>query len=537
MPRKAFHKTPLSAHPLSEEFRLFWLFRTFQGGGLLIGFVRNGEGVPWAPYDADFGVLSCGAYICITLAMAGLSFLHRVRADSQLLAGAALDLVFANLVLYAAPGATGMVSMLLLSNVAGSALFVNPSFGFLIALLSGFSLFAHRWLDPVNPSVDGPSSASMPFQALVYFSLWLAFVAFLLGRVGDKLFTTDRLAKRRGEEITDLSALNQQILKRLPTGVIVVDGQGDIQASNEVALELMQIPATQGRRSLAIAAPQMQARLREWIDNPLRDRTPVVMGPDSRQIEPQFLRLHPDSDEVLVFLEDTSQAAKRAESITLATLGRFSASLAHEIRNPLSAIKYSSQLLGESSNLDVMDRRMLDIIQQQIQRMNGIIDSVLGLARREEAKPEDFDLAQMLRDFVAEYVAGFPLDSDTLDLQAPDSAVHARADPKQVHQILMVLVSNARYYGRMPQQPAAMILRLRAEGSSFYIDVIDHGPGIPEQAQKGLFRPFFTTSSHGTGLGLYIARELARANGGELQYLRRANGSCFRLTLPSTAAR
>ena len=77
-----------------------------------------------------------------------------------------------------------------------------------------------------------------------------------------------------------------------------------------------------------------------------------------------------------------------------------------------------------------------------------------------------------------------------------------------------------------------MTLRLAGQGAHFAIDVLDEGPGIPEQARKNLFHPFFTTSSHGTGLGLYIARELARANQGDLLYMRRANGSCFRLTLP-----
>ena len=128
------------------------------------------------------------------------------------------------------------------------------------------------------------------------------------------------------------------------------------------------------------------------------------------------------------------------------------------------------------------------------------------------------------------------LDNDTLELQVPKGVIRAHADPKHVHQILMVLVSNARYYGRMPDQPAQMILRLRDEGMHLLIDVLDRGPGIQEHAQKGLFRPFFTTSSHGTGLGLYIARELARANEGDLQYLRRANGSCFRLSLPHAPA-
>ena len=175
---------------------------------------------------------------------------------------------------------------------------------------------------------------------------------------------------------------------------------------------------------------------------------------------------------------------------------------------------------------------MLDIVQQHVQRMDGIIDSVLGLARREAAHPQAVDLASLLRDFIEEYSAGFPLDNDTLELRGAHNPLQALADPKHVHQILMVLVSNARYYGRMPQEPAHMLIHLREEGQNMVIDVLDQGPGISEAAQKSLFRPFFTTSGHGTGLGLYIARELARANDGDLHYLRRPTGSCFRLTLP-----
>ena len=527
---------PVPFHLLGEEIRLYWVFRIYQGLAVFAAFMTGGEGLYWTPANPELGQVASALFVSAGLAMFGISFLRRMRADWQFYAGATLDIVYVNFVLAAAPGAMGMVMLMLITSIAASALFIHLRFGLLMALLGILTLVAHRFFFAPGPVGDGPAVNTLSIFALGYISMALLFIALILGRIGTKLFSTERIASERKEEILELSALNEQMLKRLPMGVLVVDDAGDIRSSNEAAMQLLQLPLAPGRRSLLVAQPELRRQLEAWERDPTTARAPIAMGPEARQIEPQFLHLYPGSDEVLVFLEDTSQAARRAESITLATLGRFSASLAHEIRNPLSAIKYSSQLLGESANLDVMDRRMLDIVQQQIQRMNGIIDSVLGLARREPAHPQVFDLSQMLRDFITEYVAGFPLDNDVLDLQAPLAAQTALADPKHIHQIVMVLVSNARYYGRMPQEPAKMTLRLHTQGTQFAIDVLDEGPGIPEQARKNLFHPFFTTSSHGTGLGLYIARELARANQGDLQYMRRANGSCFRLTLPKADA-
>lgn len=275
--------------------------------------------------------------------------------------------------------------------------------------------------------------------------------------------------------------------------------------------------------------------LENWQRGAGDSDTPLQLGSEKETIEPRFLRMHPQGDQVLVFLENTSRAAKRAEIMTLATLGRFSASLAHEIRNPLSAINYSAQLLGESVHLDVMERKMLAIIEQQVQRTNAIINSVLGIAKREKAHPTSFEVTQFVRDFAEEYRASFPLDEDTLTVNTAFQALYALADANHVHQILMILISNARYYGRVPGQPAHISLHVAVHGAgAVRIDVIDRGPGIPERAEANLFRPFFTTSEHGTGLGLYVASELAASNRGKLEYLRRSNGSCFRLQLPRT---
>ncbi|MGY0505466.1 sensor histidine kinase [Luteimonas sp. e5] len=530
------YNTPIRFFALGDELRLYWLFRAVQGAAILVAFIGLGSILEqWSVVDAATGLVASAIYVISALLMVLLSFRHSIRTLGQFFLGSALDLAYANVVLYAAPGAVWPVAMLLISSVAGAAMFIHLRFGLLMALLGTLTLLLHRHWLPAEHTAELFSVRNMPPVLAVYFPVLLAFIAVILSRIGDKLFKHEHFARMRKDEIADLLALNEQILMRLPTGVLVIDEHGDIDLFNETARQLLQL-GDGDRQSVALVAPELFRQWTRWRENREHESPPLMLGSELRQIEPRFLELNAEEHETLLFLEDTSQAERRAETITLATLGRFSASLAHEIRNPLSAIKYASQLLRESSNLDVMDRRMLDIVQQQIQRMNGIIESVLSLARRERTQPEIFDIRQMLRDFVDEYVAGFPLDNDRLDLRVPDTVVMAHADPRQVHQILMVLVSNARYYGRMPDEPAEMILRLQQVGEAVQVDVIDHGPGISESGQKSLFRPFYTTSGHGTGLGLYIARELARSNDGDLQYLPRARGSCFRLGLPLAAA-
>jgi len=225
--------------------------------------------------------------------------------------------------------------------------------------------------------------------------------------------------------------------------------------------------------------------------------------------------------------------SRRAESLTLAALGRFSASLAHEIRNPLAAINYAVQLLEESKSIIDGDRRLLQIIHQQCQRTNGIVESVLGLARRERASPEHVDLNTYVRRFVDEYQQSMSIETDSLEPVIGTKPVSALVDQRHLQQVLTVLVQNALNYGRLPGEPARIRLRVFMVENKPMIDVLDRGPGIPEAVAVQLFRPFYTTSEHGTGLGLYIARELCRANQASLEYVAvPGGGSCFRITLP-----
>ena len=221
-----------------------------------------------------------------------------------------------------------------------------------------------------------------------------------------------------------------------------------------------------------------------------------------------------------------------------ANRNKISASLAHEIRNPLAAISYATQLLEESREIPEADRRLLEIIYQQTQRMNGIVENVLGLARRERAQPEHVELGEFVRHFVDDYRNSHPLEFDHLDALAPAGPLGAMVDRKQLQQAVTVLVHNALVYGRLPGEPARISLRAYAdEAGTPVLDIVDRGPGIPERVAAQLFRPFFTTSGHGTGLGLYIARELCLANEASLDFVPiPAGGACFRIRLAGARA-
>jgi two-component system sensor histidine kinase PilS (NtrC family) len=329
------------------------------------------------------------------------------------------------------------------------------------------------------------------------------------------------LAARRETENEHLAQVNELIIRRLRTGVILLDGEGRMRLANEAATALLGDigDALSGYREITIAVPELGRRLSEWRATGRIDDSPLRLANDQPDVIPRFARLQAQSDQTLVFLDDTSLVSQRAESITLATLGRFSASLAHEIRNPLAAISYAVQLLQESTDIRAADQRLLEIVHQHCLRMNGIVENVLGLARREPAKPELVELVGFASRFIDDYLASHPIEGDVLTTTSALRELNALFDPRQLHQVVTVLVHNALTYGRMPGEPARVSLRIGSDLGQPVLDVLDRGPGIPEGVRGRLFRPFFTTSSHGTGLGLYIARELCRANQAGLDYI------------------
>lgn len=448
------------------------------------------------------------------------------------LTGVVVDIVVASLATYAVPEATAGIAMLLLFNVAAAALLLPRRLGLGVALLATLAMGVEFVVETLSST-----PTDRPVAEVIMFAVTYLAVGLLATQAGQRARASQALADQRGVEVANLFEVNELIIRRMRTGVLVVDADNRIKLANEAA-SLLLGDGSEGENDghgihLPQVAPELARRLQQWRNGWQNDETPLQLSPDQPEVQPRFARLLAGSELSLVFLDDASVVSRRAESLTLSALGRFSASLAHEIRNPLAAINYAVQLLEESKSIIDGDRRLLQIIHQQCQRTNGIVESVLGLARRERASPEHVDLNGYVRRFVDEYQQNMSIETDSLETVIGARAVPALVDQRHLQQILTVLVHNALNYGRLPGEPARVRLRVFQADNRPMIDVLDRGPGIPEAVAAQLFRPFFTTSEHGTGLGLYIARELCRANQASLEFVAvPGGGSCFRVTLP-----
>ena len=512
----------------ARELYFFSLYRVLESGilaGLLFSPLSGMLGESEAPL---LGTLVTAFYLVFAILM--MLFGRKTRWLTPIvLIGACVDILVAALITHALPQATAGVAMLLLFNVAAAALLLSFRRGMAVTVLA-----------PVVMSIEyvwSLGNVDRPVAELIMFAISYLAVGYLASRAGQRTRSSEALADQRGLEVANLFEVNELIIRRMRTGVLVVDADNRIKLANEAA-SLLLGDGGEGQNDgqgihLPQVAPELARRLQQWRNGWQNDEAPLQLSPDQTEVQPRFARLLAGSELSLVFLDDASVVSRRAESLTLSALGRFSASLAHEIRNPLAAINYAVQLLEESRSIIDGDRRLLQIIHQQCQRTNGIVESVLGLARRERASPEHVDLNGYVRRFVDEYQQNMSIETDSLETVIGARAVPALVDQRHLQQILTVLVHNALNYGRLPGEPARVRLRVFQADNRPMIDVLDRGPGIPEAVAAQLFRPFFTTSEHGTGLGLYIARELCRANQASLEYVAvPGGGSCFRVTLP-----
>lgn len=526
-------KSPQDA--IRRELYLLTLYRVFEAALLCLVLFSPVGGLMGEPRHALLGRVVAVAYLVAALVLFASGRRGEIR--TQALVGSATDIVAAMLAMHALPDSSAGIAMMLLFNVGAAAFLLPIRLGLGVAATASAALAGeYLW------SLLGDRSATRPLAEVMMFATSYMAVATLTNQIGRQMLASEELAERRGSQVANLAEVNELIIRRMRTGVLVVDADNHIKLANEAASLLLGDGADgQGAdgkgASLLHAAPELARRLQRWRNGWQTDETPLQLSPEQPEVQPRFARLLADSETSLIFLDDATVVSRRAESLTLAALGRFSASLAHEIRNPLAAINYAVQLLEESQQITDGDRRLLQIIHQQCQRTNGIVESVLGLARRERATPEHVDLNTFARRFVDEYQQTLSIETDTLEPIIGAKPVPALVDPRHLQQIVTVLVQNALNYGRLPGESARIRVRVfNAEGRPT-LDVMDRGPGIPEAVAAQLFRPFFTTSEHGTGLGLYIARELCRANQATLEYVPvPGGGSCFRITLPGPSA-
>jgi two-component system sensor histidine kinase PilS (NtrC family) len=440
----------------------------------------------------------------------------------------ATDLVAVALLIHASGGISSGMGGVLIVSVGTLALLLPTQRALLLAAVSTLVLLGQQTYAQLHGITTGAQFAPIGILGAVIFV-----ITSVVQLLRTRLVETEALAEQRGIDLRNLVELNDYIIQHLRESIVVVDGEDHIRLINESAIKQLTAGARSHETSLSTISPELTAELRRWRGGSNVDRTMAFSSPDGTSIQPHFAQLSSGREGgVVIFLEDTSLIAERVQQAKLAALGRLSASIAHEIRNPLGAMSHAGQLLAESPSMGKDEHRLTDIIRVNSRRVSQIVESVLALSRREAARPESLQLVPWIEDFTREFVQTLELYEGAVALAPGHADVEVRMDPTHLHQILWNLCDNAVKYASAAAGAIAVELACGVLESSGrpYLEVADRGPGISPDKVEQIFEPFYTSQPGGTGLGLYISRELAERNGAALRYQPRAGGgSVFRI--------
>ncbi len=441
-----------------------------------------------------------------------------------------IDIAVLSIIVYAAGGADSGLGIMLLVPIAALSVIAGTRGALLIAAAAALALLAQQIAAFLHDNV-GP----MGFAQAGYYGAVLLLVAALGAAVTRRLRESEAVIAQRDIDVANLAELSEYIVQHLRESIVVVDADDRVRLINESARQLLGPDARPGGL-LGEISPRLLYHVESWRRRPEGAPAPsatFVAGDGSLEIEANFAALGRQRPAPLIcFLADTSALAERVQQTKLAALGRLSASIAHEIRNPVGAMSHAAQLLAETVELGAQEKRLTEIITTNADRVSTIINNVMQLSRRESTRPERLYLGDWLTEFVREFSETLQIAPQRLRAALPDPDFEVRVDPTHLRQIVWNLCENGvRHSAEMPGEPPLdlLVARFQSSGRPF-LEVADRGPGIPDSAVERIFEPFFSGRRGGSGLGLFIARELAQCNGALLLYEPRAGGgSIFRI--------
>jgi two-component system sensor histidine kinase PilS (NtrC family) len=439
------------------------------------------------------------------------------------------DILVLNLIIYASGGAESGLGIVLLLPVVAVSVLVGTRGALTVAAGAVLALLLQQiasWLDA--------DASPVGFAQAGYYGAVVFIVAAGGAFMAHQLRETRAAVRQRDIDVANLAELSEYIVQHLRESLVVIDASDRIRLINESARQILGPEARPGAL-LGEISPRLLYHVGAWrrVAGANVSTASFIAADGSREIEASFAALGPDHPGPLIaFLADTSQLAEQVQRMKLAALGRLSASIAHEIRNPVGAMSHAAQLLAETSELGTQEKRLTEIITTNGERVSRIISNVLQLSRRETTRPERFFIGAWAREFLVEFCETLQLDAGQIRAVLPDPDLEVRVDPSHLRQIVWNLCENAVRHSTevsTPKPVDLLIGRLAASGRPF-LEVADRGPGIPDGAVERIFEPFFTGRRGGTGLGLFIARELAQCNGALLLYEPRVGqGSIFRV--------
>ncbi len=513
--------------PSTQAWRwlsVFSLYRFMLAGAFaLLFFLGTGPSL-LGQHDPSLYAISSCVYLGLACGSAVLLFSRRPGYGFQVLMQMVIDLIVLTLLMYSSGGIESGIGTLMAVSVAAGGLLAGSRCALFFAALASLAVLVEQVYADLYHAFPTTAYTYSGMLGASFFTI--ALLAHVLARRAER---NEAIAEQRTAELANLQQINEYIIEHLQSGVIVLDRSRHIVMMNASARRLFRLASTPA--SLAALSPQLLRHYRRWISDGGNEPA-VLRTTEDASVHVRFSQFS-ETDETfrMIVLEDSTLINQRVQQSKLASLGRLTASIAHEIRNPLGAISHAGQLLAESADLSQQDLRLTEIIRDHTKRVNRTIENVLQISRRTPAQQAKIALKPWLEDFIKTFqkeqrLVECPFDCD---LQADDMLV--LMDAGHLNQILNNLSTNALKHSR--GEGARIQIKARYYQHSPCIEVIDNGPGISDNDAPRIFEPFFTTSSSGTGLGLFIAKEMAELNQAKLNYEPLSEGgSCFRLCLP-----
>jgi two-component system, NtrC family, sensor histidine kinase PilS len=467
-------------------------------------------------------------YLCFGIASVIMVRRRLASANVQTILQASVDMLVLVLLLHTCGGVASGLGLLFLVPVGALAFLLPPRSALFLAAVAVIAILGDTIWQQLVGTAGVNSYATAGLLGIVLFA-----TAGASAFAAEGMRESEALVRQKDLDLANLAELSQYIVQHLRESLLVVDATDTIRLINESAAEILGDDHAIPGALVGEVSPRLLYSLSTWRQREQGENSPssFVAADGARLIQPHFAPLGVSPGPTLIFLEDTSLMAERVQQGKLAALGRLSASIAHEIRNPVGAMSHAGQLLAESANIGPDERRLTDIIRNNSERVSTIINNVLQLSRREATKATRFSLGDWFEDFLNEFCETMQVREPQIGFHEEAKDLEVRFDPSHLHQVVWNLCDNAMKYGEARDGVNVEIKIGRLNPSDRpYLEVCDRGPGIEPQAMDRIFEPFFTGRKGGTGLGLFIARELCQLNRAILLYEPRGgDGSIFRL--------
>jgi len=437
------------------------------------------------------------------------------------------DILFIVLIMYTCGGVSSGIGLMLLITIALVSQLTTTRLSLLFAAIAVTVVISEELFAQLRA---GSSAANFEQTALLGSMLFV--VAWLFTVPIKKLAT--RQASTSEElhaalNVKQIATLNEEIIRELDSGVLVIDSANQVQLINDTARELLSAEFT----PLPVHVGRLCSSLFNSIQNSRSVKTsgarPFTIEATGVDVLPQYISL--SGGGILIKLDDHGNIRRQLQQLKMASLGKLSASIAHEIRNPLGAISHSVQLLQESTDLDEEDKNLLNIASKHTLRIDRIVGDVLQLSNHQQLRTTSLNLHTHIEQFCERFVTEKQLQVNQLSVDC-EMGCSTVFDPDHFDQVLWNLCTNALLHN--DNAPININIHCYQSNSNVVVlDIIDNGKGIPDLQREQLFEPFYSTHHAGTGLGLYIIRELCALNKGQLDCLACDTGAHFRLTLSS----